>query len=135
MCHVSPVTCHMSNKVSFYIKKKTSENIGQRGGASRWRVCYQWGLPRLVFKVRKQIGEQNIIYIYLLTKKLYFLSPFIVNHVTQELITEADLDGDGNVNYEEFITMLFKVTYILKNPAYGRQRISRPMRIVAPIPQ
>merc|ERR1719331_1304433 len=27
---------------------------------------------------------------------------------TQELISEADLDGDGNVNYEEFITMLFK---------------------------
>ena len=23
--------------------------IGQRGGASRWRVCYQRGLPRLVF--------------------------------------------------------------------------------------
>ena len=29
--------------------------------------------------------------------------------VLQELISEADLDGDGNVNYEEFITMLFKV--------------------------
>ena len=27
----------------------------------------------------------------------------------QELIEEADLDGDGNINYEEFITMLFKV--------------------------
>ena len=25
--------------------------------------------------------------------------------------------------------------YLLKNPAYGRQSISRPMRIVAPIPQ
>ena len=28
----------------------------------------------------------------------------------QELISEADLDGDGNINYEEFVTMLFKVT-------------------------
>ena len=27
----------------------------------------------------------------------------------QELIQEADLDGDGNINYEEFATMLFKV--------------------------
>ena len=27
----------------------------------------------------------------------------------QELILEADIDGDGNVNYEEFVTMLFKV--------------------------
>eukprot|EP00090_Calanus_glacialis_P008901 TRINITY_DN17216_c0_g1_i1.p1 TRINITY_DN17216_c0_g1~~TRINITY_DN17216_c0_g1_i1.p1 ORF type:complete len:176 (+),score=57.81 TRINITY_DN17216_c0_g1_i1:25-528(+) len=30
---------------------------------------------------------------------------------TQELISEADLDGDGNVNYEEFVTMLFKVRF------------------------
>jgi Ca2+-binding EF-hand superfamily protein len=27
----------------------------------------------------------------------------------QELINEADIDGDGNVNYEEFVTILFKV--------------------------
>ena len=25
--------------------------IGQSGEASRWRVCYQWGLPRLAFKL------------------------------------------------------------------------------------
>ena len=25
---------------------------------------------------------------------------------------EADLDGDGNVNYKEFVTMIFKVTKI-----------------------
>ena len=29
---------------SFFREKK----IGQSGGASRWRVCYQRGLPRLV---------------------------------------------------------------------------------------
>ena len=33
------------------------------------------------------------------------------NGFNQELISEADLDGDGNVNYEEFITMLFKVLF------------------------
>ena len=53
-CHVSPVTCHMShvkkkflplNFFFFYVNK-----IGQSGGASRGRVCYQRGLPRLVFK-------------------------------------------------------------------------------------
>ncbi|XP_023323418.1 neo-calmodulin isoform X2 [Eurytemora carolleeae] len=27
---------------------------------------------------------------------------------TEELIDEADIDGDGNINYEEFITILFK---------------------------
>lgn len=35
---------------------------------------------------------------------------------TQELIQEADLDGDGNVNYEEFVTMLFKVQYFVFLP-------------------
>ena len=25
------------------------KKVGQSGGASRWRVCYQRGLPRLVF--------------------------------------------------------------------------------------
>ena len=29
----------------------------------------------------------------------------------QEFMLEADLDGDGNINYEEFVTMLFKVKY------------------------
>ena len=27
----------------------------------------------------------------------------------QELMNEADIDGDGNINYEEFVTMMFKV--------------------------
>ena len=26
----------------------------------------------------------------------------------QEMVAEADVDGDGNVNYEEFVLMLFK---------------------------
>ena len=30
--------------------------IGQSGGASRWRVCYQWGLPRLVFTYDLESG-------------------------------------------------------------------------------
>ena len=42
ICHMSPVTCHLSQHF-FYLKK-----IGQSGGASQWRFCYQRGLPRLV---------------------------------------------------------------------------------------
>ena len=43
-CHVSGVTCHVSGVtcilyILFFEKK---------GEASRWRVCYQRGLPRLV---------------------------------------------------------------------------------------
>ena len=69
MCHVSRVTCHLSRvtcqNIFFFLhfflkeeekkeqdkkKKKTCilKKIGQSGGASRWRVCYQRGLPRLV---------------------------------------------------------------------------------------
>ena len=40
MCHASPVMCHMSHV--------TCKKNGQSCGASRWRVCYQWGLPYLV---------------------------------------------------------------------------------------
>ena len=39
--HVSHVMCHMSHVTCNIF-------FGQKGGASQWRVCYQWGLPRLV---------------------------------------------------------------------------------------
>jgi hypothetical protein len=39
--------------------------------------------------------------------KLYSTSMSLIEF--QELINEADIDGDGNVNYEEFVTILFKV--------------------------
>ena len=44
-CHVSLVTCQMFFCFCYYPKKK---NL-QSGGARRWRVCYQRGLPRLVY--------------------------------------------------------------------------------------
>ena len=42
-CQVSGVTCHLSH---FFLPLN---KMGPSGGASRWRVCYQRGLPRLVF--------------------------------------------------------------------------------------
>ena len=42
-CQVSGVMCHMSHDTFF------SFFFGQSGKAYRWRVCYQQGLPRLVF--------------------------------------------------------------------------------------
>ena len=42
MFPVSHVTCHMSHVIFFF--------FGQSGEAYRWRVCYQWGLPRQVFR-------------------------------------------------------------------------------------
>ena len=45
-CHVSHVTCHVSHIYIYFILFV----FGQSGGAYRWRVCYQRGLPRPVFK-------------------------------------------------------------------------------------
>ena len=39
-CYVLRVTCHMSHVTFFF---------GQSGEAYQWRVCYQRGLPRLVY--------------------------------------------------------------------------------------
>ena len=43
-CHLSHVTCHMPQ-----VTCKLFLGGGQNGEASHWRICYQRGLPRLVF--------------------------------------------------------------------------------------
>ena len=63
MCQLPTVTCHLSHvkTIFFYFffieeekineknkKNYLSQRIRQSGGVSRWRVCYQRGLPRLV---------------------------------------------------------------------------------------
>ena len=53
-CHVSGVTCQVSCVTFFYFF------VWQSGEASRWRVCYQRGLPRLVYIT---FGIQNVYFI------------------------------------------------------------------------
>ena len=56
MCHMSRVICQVSG-VSCQVSGVKCQVSGviififflQSGGACRWRACYQWGLPRLVF--------------------------------------------------------------------------------------
>lgn len=38
--------------------------------------------------------------------KFVFQGDKLTEEESEELINEADIDGDGNVNYEEFVTML-----------------------------
>ena len=47
-CQVSPVACHVSGVTCLFF---CSLFFGQSGEASRWRVCYQRGLPQLVSSV------------------------------------------------------------------------------------
>ena len=47
MCQVSGVRCQVSHVIFFILLFF----FLQSGEASRWRVCYQRGLPRLVFIV------------------------------------------------------------------------------------
>ena len=48
-CHVSHVTCHMSHIMCHMSYFFFIFFFGQSGEAYQWRVCYQRGLPRLVF--------------------------------------------------------------------------------------
>ena len=67
MCHMSHVTCHLSHVNFIFILF-----FGQIVGASRWRVCYQRGLPRLVSNL---IVLRNLkdIYCIVRTKRQFFV--------------------------------------------------------------
>ena len=49
MCHMSHVACHMSHVTCHMSHVRKKKKNGQCGGAYWTRVCYQRGLPRLVF--------------------------------------------------------------------------------------
>ena len=55
---MSHITCHIFIFFLFFFHVK---KIGQGGGASRWRVCYQRGLPRLVFAMGATIRPRQEI--------------------------------------------------------------------------
>ena len=48
--------------------------------------------------------KSKIILIYTISERMDLFWP----RLFQEMLAEADMDGDGNVNYEEFIGMIFK---------------------------
>ena len=70
-CQVSGVRCHMSGLFSFLFFF-----FGQSGGACLWRVCYQRGLPRLIF--------------------LLIVSSFIIFNVQNTLTLEMDSEMAWN---------------------------------------
>ena len=76
-CHISHVTCHMS-RVTCYVSNFMChiscvmyhlyiyiyiyfclKNCGPIGEVSRWRVCYQRGLPRLVNSLSHDLPPES----------------------------------------------------------------------------
>ena len=60
-CHVSHVTCHMSRVTCKKKQNKKTFFLWLSGGASRWRVCYQRGRPRLVLTTNRKYPQLGII--------------------------------------------------------------------------
>ena len=48
---------------------------------------------------------------------------------------DREIMSEAKIREEQELIVEVGPKLRMKNPAYGRQRISRPMRIVAPIPQ
>ena len=67
MCHISHVKCHVSDVTchSFFLLLF----FGQSGGASRWRVCYQRGLPSQFFSPK--VDKKNHSYVPPTQKECY----------------------------------------------------------------
>ena len=86
-CHVSRVTCHVSNvKIIFFLhfplkKKFVYKHIWQSSEASWWRVFYQRGLPRLVFK---QYKVQDIYFIFICVTDRHFIYCMIWRQQTNQ---------------------------------------------------
>ena len=57
--------------------------------------------------VEKELKETNDLFIEL-SEVMTSLGDILSDEETDELIAEADIDGDGNINYEEFVEMLFR---------------------------
>ena len=55
-CHVSHVTCHVSHVICHFFFFLF---FGQSGQAYWWKVCYQQGLPRLVYISQHQTNYKT----------------------------------------------------------------------------
>ena len=87
ICHVSCVTCHMSR-----FRCHMSDFFLQNGGDSRWKVCYQRGLPCVVFYIETLLRETHLTFKFFLlcngefqcvTRYLRFNTQGVVNNVSK----------------------------------------------------
>ena len=61
-------------------------------------------------KIAKSIYEQ-VIFFGPLKKVFLFLGETVTDDECQQFILDADMDGDGKINYEEFYNMMSQKLY------------------------
>ena len=83
---MSHVMCIFFHVFCFVFVLFLSNKNGQYGGASRWRVCYQWGLPRLVYSP-------------LPIKSFYLIIPKTNNSIQGVFIGNFFVNRPGSVKY------------------------------------
>ena len=87
---VSHVTCHMSHNLChifffFLIFFFFFSFFGPSGGAQRWRDCYQWGPPRLVYRPSLKILIPSL-------KSHWFFLQFLFGQFKEEpLVQEVSI--------------------------------------------
>ena len=82
-CHISCVTCHMSQKKKEKNRKKKKKNLRKSGRASWLRVCYQRGLPRLVFLIVLYCCQDSLHIVLHQASKVDISKPLQIYYVRQ----------------------------------------------------
>ena len=124
-CHLSPVTCHLSH----FIKKKiTIQKKWTKGLSYWWRVCYQWGLLRIVSWVSQvetsiEIGFLHFFSIFHITKckvqwwnlKKHKITVFNKSNHYYEHMFHSSHGSYRNVNTYINICIFMPLLRIIKN--------------------
>ena len=98
------------NGISIYVEfplipdlSRVLKNIGDKLSESETEVSYLDFLNVRAFNICCLFQE------FLNGNGSFLLVVYLKLDMYSLFFKEADLDGDGNVNYEEFVTMIFKV--------------------------
>ena len=90
------------------------QNIGDVLSLEETQVSTACPLVSIPLFSKRKIANVIFKYFFALPIEMVSLTNTeLLKH--QEMVAEADVDGDGNVNYEEFVLMLFKGVNILGN--------------------
>ena len=57
------------------------------------------------------MSVQNVMFYGSLKKAFLFLGETVTDDECQQFILDADMDGDGKINYEEFYNMMSQKLY------------------------